>query len=67
MGIIEKLHYYPPEDVKFLSENSAVESKKFSIALLKLRMDRMSDADMLRANKTILCLQSGLPYDYKKS
>ena len=57
--------YDPPEDVKAVSKTYSVMSKLFSIALLKLRYDRMDTASQIRSEKTMFTLLHERNWDAK--
>jgi hypothetical protein len=54
--------YIPPYDVRFAASTYGVETKKFSIALLKIRYDKLDDAAKERAEKCLLYFKTGKPY-----
>jgi len=57
--------YDPPEDVKAVSKTYSVMSKLFSIALIKLRYDRMDTASQIRSEKTMFALLHERNWDAK--
>ena len=61
----DKMQYDPPEDVKAVSKTYSVMSKLFTIALLKLRYDKMNTASQIRAEKTMFALLHERNWDAK--
>ena len=61
--LIDSQLYIPPQDIKTVGFIYSVATTQFSVALLKIRMEKMDSKTLLRANKTIRCLQLGLAYD----
>jgi len=59
MGIKTKDDYVMPFDVRMAAKTYPVTKKNFSVALLKIRYDRMDDKTQRRAEKTLLSLQDG--------
>lgn len=55
--------YVQPDDVRTVGFVYSIASTQFSVALLKIRMENMDGDTLLRANKTIRCLQLGIAYD----
>lgn len=61
--LIDSQLYKEPQDMKTLQKIHSIADYRFSVALLKIRMEKMDDETLLRANKTIRCLQLHIPYD----
>ena len=61
----DKMQYDPPEDVKAVANTYSVHSKLFSIALIKLRYDKMNTASQIRAEKTMFALLHERNWDAK--
>jgi|TARA_R110002072_G_scaffold101303_1_gene223088 hypothetical protein len=61
----DKMQYDPPEDVKAVANTYPVNSKLFSIALIKLRYDKMNTASQIRAEKTMFALLHERNWDAK--
>tara|TARA_R110001632_G_scaffold116781_1_gene228556 strand:+ start:168 stop:368 length:201 start_codon:yes stop_codon:yes gene_type:complete len=57
--------YDPPEDVKAVAKTYSVMSKLFSLALLKLRYDKMNTSSQIRAEKTMFALLHERNWDAK--
>ncbi len=57
--------YDPPEDVQAVAKTYSVMSKLFSIALLKLRYDKMNTASQIRSEKTMFALLHERNWDAK--
>lgn len=54
-----KDEYVMPVDVEIALQAYPVTKKEFSVALLKMRYDRMDDKTQRRAEKTLLSLKDG--------
>jgi hypothetical protein len=54
-----KDEYVLPVDVEIALQAYPVTKKEFSVALLKMRYDRMDDKTQRRAEKTLLSLKDG--------
>ena len=54
--------YIPPEDVQFISKTYKVETRLFSVALLKARYDSLPREAQERVEKSLLFLLKGRPY-----
>ncbi len=61
----DKMQYDPPEDVKAVAKTYPLNSKLFSIALIKLRYDKMNTASQIRAEKTMFALLHERNWDAK--
>ena len=61
----DKMQYDPPEDVKAVANTYSLNSKLFSIALIKLRYDKMNTASQIRAEKTMFALLHERNWDAK--
>lgn len=61
----DKMQYDPPEDVKAVASAYSLSSKLFSIALIKLRYDKMNTASQIRAEKTMFALLHERNWDAK--
>jgi len=59
MGIKTKQDYEIPFDVRVAAKTYPVTQKNFSVALLKMRYDRMEEKDQIRAEKTLASLHDG--------
>ena len=55
-------HYVIPHDIILMSRLWPVTKKAFSIQLLLHRMGSMSPVNYRRAQKTIVCLDKGVPF-----
>lgn len=55
-------HYVIPHDIILMRRLWPVTKKAFSIQLLMHRMGSMGQEDYLRAQKTIVCLDKGVPF-----
>lgn len=54
-----KDEYVIPLDVEIALQAYPVTQRNFSVALLKMRYDRMEEKDQIRAEKTLLSLRDG--------
>ena len=61
----ETLQYHAPEDVKAVAKTYPLNSKLFSIALIKLRYEKMNTASQIRAEKTMFALLHERNWDAK--
>jgi hypothetical protein len=61
----DKPQYEPSEDVQAVARTYSVMSKLFSIALIKLRYDKMNTASQIRAEKTMFALLHERNWDAK--
>tara|TARA_S200002703_G_scaffold129009_1_gene115940 strand:- start:1412 stop:1603 length:192 start_codon:yes stop_codon:yes gene_type:complete len=59
MGIKTEDDYVLPFDVRAAMKAYPVTKKNFSVALIKMRYNRMDDKTQQRAEKTLLSLQDG--------
>lgn len=55
-------HYIIPQDIILMKRLWPVTKKSFSIQLLLHRMGSMRPDDYRRAQKTIICLDRGIPF-----
>ena len=55
-------HYVIPHDIMLIKRLWPVTKKSFSIQLLLHRMGSMRPDDYRRAQKTIICLDRGIPF-----
>lgn len=55
-------HYVIPHDIILMRRLWPVTKKAFSIQLLMHRMGSMGQEDYRRAQKTIVCLDKGVPF-----
>lgn len=59
MGTKNKEDYAMPFDVRAAAKAYAVTNRNFSVALIKMRYDRMDTETQIRAEKTLLSLKDG--------
>jgi|TARA_R110000823_G_scaffold314930_1_gene445027 hypothetical protein len=57
--------YEKPEDVQAVLKVYPVTSKLFSLALIKIRYDKMDKASQIRAERTMLAMSDGRSWDAK--
>ena len=57
--------YEKPEDVRAVLKVYPVTSKLFSLALIKIRYDKMDKASQIRAERTMLAMSDGRSWDAK--
>lgn len=57
--------YEKPEDVQAVLKVYPVTSNLFSLALIKLRYDKMDKASQIRAERTMLAMSDGRSWDAK--
>lgn len=65
MTLREKLQYGMPDDVKAVLGVYPPQSKFFSLALIKVRYEKMDRASQIRAEKTMLAMSDGRYWDAK--
>ncbi len=57
--------YEKPEDVQAVLKVYPVTSTLFSLALIKIRYDKMDKASQIRAERTMLAMSDGRSWDAK--
>lgn len=61
----DRVQYAPPEDIKIIRGVYPVQSKMFSLALIKVRYEKMDRASQIRAERTMLAMSDGRYWDAK--
>jgi hypothetical protein len=61
----DRVQYAPPEDIKIIRGVYPVQSKMFSLALIKVRYEKMDRASQIRAERTMLAMSDGRNWDAK--